>query len=587
MAKYNKLYINGNPNQKGLIMKIATLDLIDSIYHDKEAVLELNLSKEQQFDSYHNSFFTSYWSQYTNLKEITLNLDISGSGLARLIKRAGSEHTTLTEKEIGSGKLTLTTSIPFDSSARVYLELTPKDGEEIIIKNNAYWSTNQEPEKNVKLAIIMCTFNKQSYVNKNLNLLLNHEDFKNSDIELFVVDNASNLNLTSNDKLHYFHQDNFGGAGGFTRGLIEARRMNKFTHYQFMDDDILLDPDMILRAKNFLSFTNKDFAFSGAMLCMDNKNRLWEAGAKYPHPSKNLTPAPCFYNTPLSPKLLDDISQPYDFDYGGWWFYTFSEEIVKEIGLPYPFFIRGDDVEYSLRIQKAGFKTINLPGVCVWHETFFGKTGYWLQYYNTRNYITFSLMYFSWRQSYKMGLNLIKMLLSDLLFFQYQKATIMNKAIFDIQTSLFHYHKKSTPQHQQKLLKSIAHIKDRNSEGALKETVIPGRTKDIILKLVTLNYHLVPTITNRTAIIDSHAWKPRFLKSKIPPMVNEIVISNRNNSQSFAFKKNPALFLKLVLVTAFNLTAFLCLLPVYKVAIPFLFKQYKTTNFWKSFLKIT
>ena len=44
--------------------------------------------------------------------------------------------------------------------------------------------------------------------------------------------------------------------------------------------------------------------------------------------------------------------------------------MIKKNGLPLPVFVRGDDVEFSLR-NKAKFLTLN--GICIWHVGFAGK----------------------------------------------------------------------------------------------------------------------------------------------------------------------------------------------------------------------
>ena len=62
----------------------------------------------------------------------------------------------------------------------------------------------------------------------------------------------------------------------------------------------------------------------------------------------------------------------------------FSVDNVKKRGLPSPFFIKGDDVEYSLRNNS---NIINLNGLSVWHEDFSGKYSPYLYYYTVRNNI--------------------------------------------------------------------------------------------------------------------------------------------------------------------------------------------------------
>lgn len=53
--------------------------------------------------------------------------------------------------------------------------------------------------------------------------------------------------------------------------------------------------------------------------------------------------------------------------YAGWWFCCIPMKMIKQNGLPLPLFIRGDDVEFSLR-NHAKFITMN--GICIWHMGF-------------------------------------------------------------------------------------------------------------------------------------------------------------------------------------------------------------------------
>jgi hypothetical protein len=55
------------------------------------------------------------------------------------------------------------------------------------------------------------------------------------------------------------------------------------------------------------------------------------------------------------------------------------------VGLPLPFFINFDDVEYGLRLRQAGVRLATLPGIAVWHQTGEGKETRWRSYYYQRN----------------------------------------------------------------------------------------------------------------------------------------------------------------------------------------------------------
>lgn len=62
-------------------------------------------------------------------------------------------------------------------------------------------------------------------------------------------------------------------------------------------------------------------------------------------------------------------------------------KVLKTIGLSLPVFIKFDDIEYGLRAKKAGFPTVCLPGVAVWHQAWHGKdpARTWEEYFFPRN----------------------------------------------------------------------------------------------------------------------------------------------------------------------------------------------------------
>ena len=50
------------------------------------------------------------------------------------------------------------------------------------------------------------------------------------------------------DRLHIFDQGNLGGSGGYARIMYEALRLTDSPYVLYMDDDIAIEPDSILRA---------------------------------------------------------------------------------------------------------------------------------------------------------------------------------------------------------------------------------------------------------------------------------------------------------------------------------------------------
>jgi hypothetical protein len=68
--------------------------------------------------------------------------------------------------------------------------------------------------------------------------------------------------------------------------------------------------------------------------------------------------------------------------------------VIEKIGLPFPFFLHWDDIEYSLRLKKNNIRVLHVPGLCVWHQPFDGKSDKdWIWYFDTRNALVGGALY--------------------------------------------------------------------------------------------------------------------------------------------------------------------------------------------------
>ena len=81
-------------------------------------------------------------------------------------------------------------------------------------------------------------------------------------------------------------------------------------------------------------------------------------------------------------------------DFLPWWAAYLPTSVIKENGLPFPFFLHWDDIEYSLRLKKNGVRVLHVPGLCVWHQPFDGKSDKdWIWYFDTRNALVGGALY--------------------------------------------------------------------------------------------------------------------------------------------------------------------------------------------------
>lgn len=154
-----------------------------------------------------------------------------------------------------------------------------------------HYSGEIELQCPVKIALDICTFKCEKFIEANINLLNekfleNPNSFMHDKLEVFVSDNAHTLDIDkiSTDKVHIVQNKNVGGAGGFTRGMIEimnVREQKEITHILVMDDDVRIEPESMYRTCTLLSCLKeqyKDAFVGGAMLRLDRQYQQVESG---------------------------------------------------------------------------------------------------------------------------------------------------------------------------------------------------------------------------------------------------------------------------------------------------------------------
>ncbi|MGJ5673888.1 MAG: glycosyltransferase [Nostochopsis sp.] len=473
------------------------------------------------FNTYFNSFYETFYAKYTKLEslyyllkfqgdfQVSLYRECSKQENRELIYKQNCENCQLAEPV----KILLPNSWRSEEAGRVYLEVTclSKHG----LFTEGYIATEENPIIEVSLGIISCTFKKEAFIKKTVNTILQDDLLNSKNFKVFVVDNAKTITNDEfkDERVELIPNRNVGGAGGFTRGLIQAMQNDACTHFLFMDDDIDLEGESVYRLFSLYEYANQDISVAGSMLDLYKKNKLYESGAlyaKYFDGNGNMQSHP-FTIIPLNNKLNLEESKSLNFllsedkpDYGAFWFFSFSKQTVQEMGLPMPFFIRMDDIEFSLRIRETLNKIIlAFPGIAVWHEPFYAKNPIWTDYYEIRN----KLIVHSTRNSlsYTEAIKfLTKMLLHKLLIFDYNSSVMFIKGFEDYLKGPLSF-KKIEPErlHSEllnisktypvKILPSASPVGEKlnNTSDNNKIQLIKKIKK--IFALLTLNGHLLPS----------------------------------------------------------------------------------------------
>jgi galactofuranosylgalactofuranosylrhamnosyl-N-acetylglucosaminyl-diphospho-decaprenol beta-1,5/1,6-galactofuranosyltransferase len=193
------------------------------------------------------------------------------------------------------------------------------------------------------------------------------------------------------DRLVVIDQENLGGSGGFTRGMLEALRTTGIEHVMLMDDDVRLEPDSVLRAHAFAGATSSPVIVGAQMLNLQVRSQLHAMGEIVDLRTSFWRPAPgSVYEHDFAKLTLRNqrlLHARIHSTYNGWWMCLFPREILERTGLPLPLFIKWDDAEYALRAAECGFPTVTLPGCAIWHMPWTDKDDAtdWTAYFHLRN----------------------------------------------------------------------------------------------------------------------------------------------------------------------------------------------------------
>jgi len=359
------------------------------------------------FDTYFNSFSSLKWKKYSLIENVSLKILLRGCFdivLEHVFLSGGDTvREPLSKKTARSGgekPECFIFKFPLLSDAGIFaFKIEALENNSVFFGGEYFTDLSDTPLSDVKIAVNICTYKREAYIEKNL-AAFDRDIFSNpasplyNKIGVYIADNARSLdeNRPNNENVRVFPNKNAGGAGGFTRGLIEILKSGEaYTHVIMMDDDITFLTESIERTYKFLRLLKNCYrsAFiGGAMLSSDEPCLQRETSAFWDSvrvTSKNKD----FDVRSLLNILINETTDPGNLF--GWWYCVMPMETVRPDNLPLPIFIKRDDIEYSVR-NATEFITLN--GICVWHEPFDKKRQAWLDYYYIRNMCILNALHF-------------------------------------------------------------------------------------------------------------------------------------------------------------------------------------------------
>lgn len=296
---------------------------------------------------------------------------------------------TIMEKELASDGEGLTIELGRPEATLLGFSLTACDGDVLFLGGEWLCQVAPGHVRPIELGIASTTFKKEEFIARNIDKvkgMLAEDPELAEHFTMFVVDNGQTLRASDFEDEHVkvFPNENVGGSGGFARGMIEALRCpnKRFTHLIIMDDDVLVLTESIKRTYRLLSILRPEYHdhyIAGAMLRLDVMDAQHE-DIGYVHCT-----GPCI--SKKEPHRVATILEcasnevewaDFGHEYAAWWYCCIPMRFISETSLPVPLFIRGDDIEFSMR---AGSKILSFNGICVWHLGFEAKFNANMEYY--------------------------------------------------------------------------------------------------------------------------------------------------------------------------------------------------------------
>lgn len=404
-------------------------------YEKSRIILDSNARVEM--DSYFNAFSAGKWKEYTCIKNVDCLLELKGNFrifvynkriLYGKIEEKLVQTYTIFTKELKK----IPIQIGNVEEGGVYTISIEACDDGCIVRGGCYISYDRNMNKNIQIALIMCTYKREQYVEENINRLLTcRDEYLKKNIFTYIIDNAKTLEKRRDfDNIEILHNCNVGGAGGFTKGLLELIKNNKnsYTHCILMDDDIVIDPLILRRTIDFLKNIKEEYkeAFlGGAMLRKDLPYFQVESGATWNQ--GKITSSKCGLDLR---NLYDCLLNEFETinDYNAWWFCVIPKEYIRDDNLPLPLFVCDDDVEFGLRNCK---KLILMNGVCVWHDPFESKLKSSRNYYIYRNQLIVNSVRNQEQSRKKLLYDIKNMMYNEIVLYKYENVLAAFEGIKD------------------------------------------------------------------------------------------------------------------------------------------------------------
>jgi galactofuranosylgalactofuranosylrhamnosyl-N-acetylglucosaminyl-diphospho-decaprenol beta-1,5/1,6-galactofuranosyltransferase len=364
----------------------------------------LREQSEVSFGAYFNAFAAGYWRRFTPLTEVRLTLRLEGSGRVDVYRsKADGARIHVRGVELaGQGRHDVDIALdlrPFEDGGWYWFDLNTDD--DALVLHEGGWHAAVPAPGRAAVTVGMPTFNRPADCVATLTAIGEDPLVLAAVHQVILPDQGTRkvrdepgfaaAEAALGGRLRIVDQPNLGGSGGYARVMYEALATPECQQILFMDDDILLEPDSVLRAVAFSRYAREPMLVGGQMLSLQARSQLSTMGEVVDRQKFLWRNAPQTEpHHDLAERTLRTtpwLHRRCDVDYNAWWMCLIPRVVAEDLGLPLPLFIKWDDAEYGLRARGRGYRTATVPGIAIWHMSFLEKddTSDWQAYFHYRN----------------------------------------------------------------------------------------------------------------------------------------------------------------------------------------------------------
>lgn len=381
--KYSDFFFSasdGNKDKQSLFCDLPFGTLYD---RPSDSIL-MKAFSSVSFGTYFNALPVKFVKEELSCSNVRLRIKGSGDVIVTLVCALNTLQTgIITSKEINLSE-NEQFEIPFDPACidkdcLIYPRIDAKS--DAVLRSLSYHIDPQPGfvPRDVSLGIVVTHYNRQNEVKANLGLLgafLKHHPEYSDLIKVAVVDNSSNFSF-DDPAVTIIKSPNYGGSGGFSRGLLYFQNSG-VTHVLFMDDDGDFEPGSIARLCGIFALAkNPGLAITGTLLDEYHKTIIEGRGAIFDVCRRFALSQGSDIATVND--LLEVESNCTRYNYSAWCFFAFRIADVRHY--PYPFFVRGDDTLFSIQNK---FNARPVIGTGCWIPCFAEKVGPKIWYLDIR-----------------------------------------------------------------------------------------------------------------------------------------------------------------------------------------------------------